>query len=341
MEAVGFGVMAGSAGLAACMAEIITLPIDTAKVRMQVVKASSAISPGAQTSVPSGLQGGVVRNPSFLSVLYRMGRQEGLSSWWKGLPAGLHRQFVYASLRMAMYPHIRDRLNAQQGIIGMLPDLGRQILAGMSSGAIGMTIANPTDVVKVRLQSAITRGAVKQPMPVTEVAGQAAEAATSSFAQPKYTVYRGAMHAYATIIKEEGVLGLWRGLGPNIIRNAIVCAAELVAYDELKKIGRGFLPDGLTCHCFAGFGAGFIATIVGSPVDVVKTRYMNARPGQYRNLTHCIVGLAKEAGPRGFYKGFVPNVVRLGTFNMLVFVFYEQILNFLKSDKKSTTQQKS
>lgn len=32
---------------------------------------------------------------------------------------------------------------------------------------------------------------------------------------------------------------------------------------------------------------------------------MNARPGQYRNLSHCIVGLAKEAGPRGFYKGYV------------------------------------
>lgn len=227
MEAVGFGVMATSAGLAACMAEVLTLPIDTAKVRMQVLTkgASEPAVPVLKNGLPSNLMGvnsAVARNPSFVSVLYRMGRQEGLSSWWKGLPAGLHRQFVYASLRMAMYPHIRDRLNNQKGPIAMCPDLVRQILAGMSSGAIGMTIANPTDVVKVRLQSAITRSSASQQLP----AADAQAAAFTTVGGRKYTVYRGALHAYATIVKEEGVLGLWRGLGPNIVRNAIVCAVS-------------------------------------------------------------------------------------------------------------------
>lgn len=66
--------------------------------------------------------------------------------------------------------------------------------------------------------------------------------------------------------------------------------------------------------------------VIGSPIDVLKTRYMNARPGQYRGIHHTLTDLISEAGLQGFYKGFTPNVLRIGTFNMLVFVFYEQIL---------------
>ena len=33
---------------------------------------------------------------------------------------------------------------------------------------------------------------------------------------------------------EEGMLGLWKGLGPNIARNAIINAAELASYDQIK-----------------------------------------------------------------------------------------------------------
>jgi len=53
----------------------------------------------------------------------------------------------------------------------------------------------------------------------------------------------------------------------------------------------------------AAFGAGFCATLVASPVDVVKTRYMNAGPGQYRNVLSCLLALLMQDGLAGFYKG--------------------------------------
>lgn len=34
--------------------------------------------------------------------------------------------------------------------------------------------------------------------------------------------------------REEGLLGLWKGLGPNVARNAIINAAELASYDQIK-----------------------------------------------------------------------------------------------------------
>lgn len=33
----------------------------------------------------------------------------------------------------------------------------------------------------------------------------------------------------------EGVGALWTGLGPNIARNAIINAAELASYDQIKE----------------------------------------------------------------------------------------------------------
>ena len=35
------------------------------------------------------------------------------------------------------------------------------------------------------------------------------------------------------VCREEGVAGLWRGIGPNVARNAIVNAAELATYDQV------------------------------------------------------------------------------------------------------------
>lgn len=61
--------------------------------------------------------------------------------------------------------------------------------------------------------------------------------------------------------------------------------------------------DNLPCHFVAAFGAGFCATVVASPVDVVKTRYMNASPGQYRNVLSCLLALLMQDGLAGFYKG--------------------------------------
>lgn len=38
------------------------------------------------------------------------------------------------------------------------------------------------------------------------------------------------------IHRQEGVSSLWRGLGPNVARNAIVNAAELASYDQVGSV---------------------------------------------------------------------------------------------------------
>lgn len=75
----------------------------------------------------------------------------------------------------------------------------------------GITVASPTDVVKVRLQA---EGRLPEGTPRR---------------------YNGAIDAYKKIVQQEGVIGLWTGYGPNLARNCVVNATELVAYDQVSK----------------------------------------------------------------------------------------------------------
>ena len=69
-------------------------------------------------------------------------------------------------------------------------------------------------------------------------------------------------------------------------------------------------------------------SVASSPVDVIKSRYMNDHGGAYRNVVHCIVKTLREEGVRAFYKGFWPNYFRLGGHCFLV----------CEIKKKTTTQ---
>ena len=92
---------------------------------------------------------------------------------------------------------------------------------------------------------------------------------------------------------------------PNVSRNAIVNASELVAYDLIKSriLKSGHMKDMFPLHVVSAFGAGFVTTCVANPVDVIKTRYMNSKSGQYKNAIDCAVKMFREGGPAAFYKG--------------------------------------
>ncbi|KAJ8267028.1 hypothetical protein GJAV_G00137480 [Gymnothorax javanicus] len=276
------------AGTAACIADLVTFPLDTAKVRLQ-------IQGEAKVAADDVL---VTRYRGVFGTITTMVRTEGPRSLYKGLVAGLQRQMSFASVRIGLYDSVKQFYTKGSEHAG----IGSRLLAGCTTGAMAVAVAQPTDVVKVRFQ---------------------AQASTSGASRR----YRSTMHAYRTIAKEEGIRGLWKGTGPNIARNAIVNCTELVTYDLIKDALLKATPmtDDLPCHFTSAFGAGFCTTIIASPVDVVKTRYMNSAQGQYSSALNCAFTMVTKEGPTAFYKGFMPSFLRLGSWNVVMFVTYEQL----------------
>ncbi len=63
-------------------------------------------------------------------------------------PAGLHRQVVFGGLRLSLYDPVK---HYYQGALG--EGLGTKVLSALTTGALAITVARPTELVK-----ASTRG---------------------------------------------------------------------------------------------------------------------------------------------------------------------------------------
>ncbi|KAG7223286.1 hypothetical protein INR49_015642 [Caranx melampygus] len=275
------------AGTAACIADLVTFPLDTAKVRLQIQ--GEAAKTQAQ---------GTLKYRGVFGTIKTMVRTEGPRSLYNGLVAGLQRQMSFASVRIGLYDSMKQFYTRGTESAGIVT----RLMAGCTTGAMAVAFAQPTDVVKVRFQAQV----------------RLADGGRR---------YNGTLDAYKTIARDEGVRGLWKGCMPNITRNAIVNCAELVTYDMIKELILKYdlMTDNLPCHFTAAFGAGFCTTVVASPVDVVKTRFMNSGTGQYSSAINCALTMLTNEGPTAFYKGFMPSFLRLGSWNIVMFVTYEQI----------------
>ncbi|XP_075888777.1 mitochondrial brown fat uncoupling protein 1 [Nelusetta ayraudi] len=288
------GVKMASAGAAACFADLITFPLDTAKVRLQIQGEKNAMDG--------------IRYRGVFGTISTMVRTEGPRSLYNGLVAGLQRQLCFASIRIGLYDNVKNFYTGGKDN----PSVLIRILAGCTTGAMAVSFAQPTDVVKVRFQAQMNLSGVARR-------------------------YSGTMQAYKQIYQLEGFRGLWKGTLPNITRNALVNCTELVTYDLIKEaiLRHNLLSDNLPCHFVSAFGAGFVTTVIASPVDVVKTRYMNSPPGQYKSAINCAWTMLTKEGPTAFYKGFVPSFLRLGSWNVVMFVSFEQIKRAMMATKKS------
>jgi len=266
--------------------------LDTAKVRLQL-----QTTPAGQTPKYRGMIGTVAT----------VAREEGPKALWKGLEPGIHRQVLFGGLRIGLYDPMK-RLIVGKDHVGDIP-LHLKIGSGLATGALAICIASPTDLVKVRMQAEgkLPPGATKK--------------------------YPSAFKAYGIIARNDGVGSLWTGLGPNMARNAIINAAELASYDQIKQvlIGTGYFKDNVVTHLAAGLGAGFFAVCIGSPVDVVKSRIMGDTKGLYTGVVDCFIKTFRNDGLTAFYKGFIPNFGRLGSWNVAMFLVLEQAKAFVSA----------
>ena len=122
---------------------------------------------------------------------------------------------------------------------------------------------------------------------------------------------------------------------------------QLCFYDQVKALllGTPYFSDNLVTHFTSSLCAGAIATTMTQPLDVCKTRAMNAKPGEFKGALD-LIRFTGRNGPMAFYKvrltrpdhfkliilylqGYIPAFVRLGPQTILTFVFFEQLrMNF-------------
>ena len=87
---------------------------------------------------------------------------------------------------------------------------------------------------------------------------------------------QNAGHAVYTIIREEGVATLYRGVSLTALRQATNQGANFTAYQELKKAAHKYQPELQELpsyqHMIIGLISGAMGPFSNAPIDTIKTR---------------------------------------------------------------------
>jgi len=141
-------------------------------------------------------------------------------------------------------------------------------------------------------------------------------------------------------VRQEGILGIYRGLFPVMMRQGANSAVRFTTYSTLKQFVQGAARPGQTLPSTITFGIGAIAGLVTvyttMPLDVVKTRMQSLEArAQYRNSFHCAYRIFTEEGIFRFWTGTTPRLTRLVLSGGITFTIYENIIRLIGS--KDTT----
>jgi hypothetical protein len=314
------------ASVAAAGSELLTYPLDFVKTRLQLQNelVASARAGGASAAAAAGRAPGAPPPAAALgmfALLRASVRAEGWRAPFAGASVACARQVFNAGVSIALYPAVRGALlspgegGGASG--GAAAPLWKRAAAGAATGALGQALANPFDVVKVRLQAdgrARARGLAPR--------------------------YAGPADAVARIAAAEGAAGFYAAFFSSVYRAAIINAAGIASYDHTKQAavawldararagaggaGAGAAHDSLAPQAVAALVCGFVSAVVSAPLDVVKTRLM-ADPSRYRGPNDALLQLVRTEGAASLYKGFVPTYQRQAIFNFVFWLALEEL----------------
>jgi len=248
---------------------------------------------------------GSVLYKNSLDCIRKVFRNEGFLGFYRGLGPQLIGVAPEKAIKLTVNDLIRGR--------AMDPDTGRiplsfEFLAGGMAGGCQVIFTNPLEIVKIRLQ----------------VQGETAKA--------EGAVPRGAAH----IVRQLGLLGLYKGASACLLRDIPFSAIYFPAYAHLKKDVFHEGHNGKKLGFFETLGAAAIAGMPAAyfttPADVVKTRLqVEAKKGQtmYKGLTDAFVKIYREEGFKALFKGGPARIIRSSPQFGFTLVAYEYLHTFL------------
>ncbi|SNX86587.1 related to FAD carrier protein FLX1 [Melanopsichium pennsylvanicum] len=280
--------------------------------------------------------GGRIGN-DMISSLNGIVKADGWRGLYRGLSPNVAGNSASWGLYFLWYTMIKERMSANQVITEDGPkrlSAGQHLLAASESGAITALMTNPIWVVKTRM--------------FTTPRSVAFSAAAQASGRPSPEVYRGLWHGLVSIYKTEGVRGWYKGAGLALfgVSNG---AIQFMAYEELKRWrtsvaarkvvtcpGEEHVDTNMIKLSNAEYivmsGVSKVAAILLTyPYQVVRSRIQNhATSHIYPDIQTCIRLTYTQEGLRAFYKGLVPNLVRILPGTCVTFVVYENVSWVLK-----------
>ncbi|KAF5729625.1 hypothetical protein HS088_TW21G01792 [Tripterygium wilfordii] len=301
----------------------------------------SCTAPLARLTILFQVQGmhtdaATLRKASIWREASRIVSEEGFRAFWKGNLVTITHRLPYSSVNFYAYEHYKKFLHSIPGLANHKEKKGVDLFVHFIGGGLaGITAASttyPLDLVRTRLA-----------------------------AQTNVMYYRGIWHALQTISREEGVLGLYKGLGATLL----VCfylhyiliyvmssffglcltaglsslqgvgpslAISFSVYEYLRSFWQSNRPQDSTVVVSLACGSlsGIASSTVAFPLDLVRRRKQlegaGGRACVYKTgLFGIFRHIIKAEGFRGLYRGIMAEYYKVVPGVGICFMTYETL----------------
>ncbi|KAI8883042.1 mitochondrial carrier [Backusella circina FSU 941] len=237
-----------------------------------------------------------------VGTLTRIWHEEGIRGLYRGLGPTILGYLPTWAIYFTAYDYCKSHWGYS---IGHDKEWALHIVSAMSAGATSTCLTNPLWVIKTRLMTQNERTAYR---------------------------YKSTINAFATIAREEGFKGFYKGFGPSLIGISHV-GIQFPLYEKLKVVFhvREDKSSGSTSILLASALSKMSASIATYPHEVIRTRLQNQtkEPYKYNGILHTVQVMSVEEGLRGFYKGLTTNLIRTVPASAMTILTYEMMVNTL------------
>ena len=230
-------------------------------------------------------------------------QREGFRALWKGNGVTIIHRLPYSATNFWAYETVNELWKQYAPSQGPLAfgDVSRRLFSGGVAGLSACALAYPLDLVRTRLA-----------------------------AQTTQNYYHGIGQTLATIVRDEGAVGLYRGLGATLAQVGPCLAINYASYETARSawLSHTTLESptvGMSLLC--GSFAGLVSSTATFPLDLVRRRMqLQGQAGSakvYTSYVGAFKSIAKTEGIRGLYSGILPEYYKVVPGVAIAFCAYE------------------
>ncbi|KAJ5397977.1 hypothetical protein N7509_006090 [Penicillium cosmopolitanum] len=305
-------------GIAGVVSRTITAPLDRLKVYLiaQTGVKNSAVR-AAKEGAPLAAAGDASK--TLFDALRELWRAGGMRSLFAGNGLNVVKVMPESAIKFGAYESAKRffaRMEGHNDTKRLLPT--SQFLSGGIGGMVAQCFVYPLDTLKFRMQCSTVEGGLR---------GNKLIAATAR-----------------KVWNANGLFGFFRGLPLGLMGMFPYAAIDLTTFEYLKRALLARQARIKQCHeddiPLNNFVTGAIGALSGGlsasvvyPLNVMRTRLQAQgtvlHPSTYASIGDVARKTLETEGPRGFYKGLTPNLLKVAPAVSISYVVYENSKRFL------------
>jgi len=246
-----------------------------------------------------------VKYKGVVSSLIKIWVEEGPIGYFRGNGTNIIRIFPYSAVQFASYERYKQALQIWYKHQELSPV--QNLYAGSLAGITCVIVTYPLDIIRTRLS-------------------------VQSIDNIKY---KGITHGLGIMVKQEGIFSLYKGISASILGIAPYVGINFMTYEILKKIVKVKIqPDPTTIQLLICGGiAGAAGQTITYPLDVLRRRMQmqgfNPDHPSYKHTWNAVQDMWRTGGYRPFFRGMVPNYLKVIPSISISFVVYEKTKNLI------------